>query len=279
VGVSADGTTIVTVPWVIISNLYSTSADASAPLVQWTSGVREDGETIAALSAGRVYYQSSDGTEVSVWMVDTPGGRPRRLLQGIGGGVSIPTDGRFVVAHALVDGQLRPARMQPDGTNLQYLTNGGEYGGHVSPDGKWLYYTSPPGTLMRVSTDGGSGTQVGTGNEWVIDFSSDGRKALVERADGLAIVDAETGAVHSPVKIRGNQIKFGRTDDVLAYLVRDEKGVENLWEQPIAGGKPRQLTKFTTGRVFHFAYSSDRKRLFLARGTRTGDVTLIRGFR
>ena len=84
--------------------------------------------------------------------------------------------------------------------------------------------------------------------------------------------------MQSSVNFRGNGIKWGRADNVLAYLIRDEKGVENLWEQPIARGKPRQLTKFTTGRVFNFAYSPDRKRLFLARGTRTGDVTLIRGF-
>jgi eukaryotic-like serine/threonine-protein kinase len=280
VGVSADGTTIATVPWVIISNIYSTSPDASAPLVQWTSGVREDGDTIAGLSEGRVFYQSSDGTDVTVWSVDTPGGRVRRLLQTIGGGVSIPADGRFVIVHSLVDGKLRLTRMQPDGTNLRYLTNGdGEYGGNVSPDGEWLYYSTPKDMLMRVSTDGGSGTPVGAGNERLVDFSSDGRKALVWRGpEGLAIIDAETGVVQSPVKIRGNQLKWGRTDDVLAYLVRDDNGVENLWEQPIAGGKPRQLTRFTTGRVFQFEYSPDRKRLFLARGTRTGDVTLIRGF-
>jgi Tol biopolymer transport system component len=245
---------------------------------------RSRGETIAAASEGRVYYQSSDGTEVSVWMVDTTGGRPRRLLQTLGGGVSIPADGRFVVAHSLVDGKLRPVRIQPDGTNLRYLTNGGEYAGHVSPDGKWLYYSTSTDTLMRVSTDGGAGTVVGAGNRVLIGFSSDGRRALVWRApdaasqDDLAIIDAETGAVQSPVKIRGGRINWGRTDDVLAYLVRDEKGVENLREQPISGGKPRQLTKFTTGRVFNFEYSPDRKRLFLARGTRTGDVTLIRGF-
>ena len=52
-----------------------------------------------------------------------------------------------------------------------------------------------------------------------------------------------------------------------------------LWEQPVAGGPPRQLTKFTSGRIFNFAYTPDRKRLFLARGTRTGDVVLIRDFR
>jgi serine/threonine protein kinase/Tol biopolymer transport system component len=286
VGVSADGTTIATVPWVIISNLYSTNADASAPLEQWTSGVREDGETMAPQSEGRVYYQSSDGTNVSVWVVDTPGGRPRRLLQTIGVGVSIPADGRFVVVHSVVEDKLRLARLQPDGTNLRYLTSGErDYAGRVSPDGKWLYYSTSTDThtLMRVSTDGGTATQVGAGNVNLIDFSSDGRRALIWRAPdattrGLAIIDAETGAMQSPVNIRGNEVRFGRTDDVLAYLLRDDKGVENLWEQPIAGGKPRQLTTFTTGRVFHFAYSPDRKRLFLARGTRTGDVTLIRGF-
>jgi Tol biopolymer transport system component len=279
VGVSADGTTIATVPWVIISNLYSTNADASAPLVQWTSGVREDGETIAALSEGRVYYQSSDGTDLSVWMVETPGARPRRLLQTTAGGVSIPADGRFVVAHALVDGKLRVVQIQPDGTNLRHLTTGeGEHGGRVSPDGKWLYYSTSKNALMRAPIDGGTATPMQTENQQLIDFSSDGRKALVWRGDDRAIIDAETGAVLSPVNIRGDDIKWGRTNDVLAYLVRDDKGVENLWEQPITGGKPRQLTTFTTGRVFNFAYSLDRKRLFLARGTRTGDVTLIRGF-
>ena len=99
-------------------------------------------------------------------MVDTPGGRPRRLLQTIGGGVSIPADGRFVVAHTLVDGKLRLVRIQPDGTNLRYLTNGDdEYGGRVSPDGKWLYYSTAKSTLMRVPIDGGTATPVGTENQ------------------------------------------------------------------------------------------------------------------
>ena len=133
---------------------------------------------------------------------------------------------------------------------------------------------------MRVPIDGGTAAPLGVENQNLIDFSADGRKALVWREPGgPTIIDAETGAVQSPVKILGDRLKWGRTDDVLAYLVLDEKGVENLWEQPIAGGKPRQLTKFTTGRVFNFEYSPDGKRLFLARGTRTGDVTLIRGFR
>ncbi|HXT69315.1 MAG TPA: protein kinase [Vicinamibacterales bacterium] len=285
VSVTADGKTIATVPWVIISNLYSTNADATAPLEQWTSGVREDGETIAPQSQGRVYYQSTDGTDLSIWTVDSPGGRTQQLFQEVAGGVSIPADGRFVIAHVLKGDKLRIAQVQPDGTNLRYLSDGGQYGGRVSPDGKWLYYSTTTDLVMRVPMAGGTVAPFGSGNRILVDFSSDGRKALAWRTPepsmpfGLAVVDAESGAVLTPLAFRGNEAKFGRTDQLIAYLVRDEKGVENLWERPISGGQPRQLTKFTSGRIFSFAYSPDRKRLFLARGTRTGDVTLIRGLR
>jgi hypothetical protein len=61
-------------------------------------------------------------------------------------------------------------------------------------------------------------------------------------------------------------------------FILGKDGVYNLWEQPVTGGPPRQLTKFTTGHIFNFAYSPDGTRLFLARGTRTGDVVLIRDF-
>jgi len=65
--------------------------------------------------------------------------------------------------------------------------------------------------------------------------------------------------------------------DLVAYEL-SENGVENLWEQPVAGGPARKLTKFTTGLIFHFAYNPGRTRLFISRGTRTGDMVLIRDF-
>ena len=61
--------------------------------------------------------------------------------------------------------------------------------------------------------------------------------------------------------------------------MRDENGVSNLWEQPLAGGPPRQLTKFTSGSIFGFSLSTDRARLFISRGQRTGDVVVLRDFR
>jgi serine/threonine protein kinase/Tol biopolymer transport system component len=283
VGVTADGLTIATVPWVIISNLFETNADATAPLVQWTSGVRRDGETMAPLSQGRVYYDSSDGTDSGVWSLDTPGGRPRRLTQDIAGGISVPSDGRFLLFHAIADERMSVNRVQPDGTGKTVLISGtATHGARVSPDGRWIYFTSN-GSLMRMPSDGGPAVPVGTGQgfDLVRHVSPDGRRLLVSRIEdsNLSIVDASTGQVVTTLTVGYSSLAWGRSDDVLAYLDDDEKGVENLWELPLAGGKPRQLTKFTTGRTFGFAYSPDRKRLFLSRGTRTGDVTLIRGFR
>jgi serine/threonine protein kinase len=285
VGVTSDGSTIVTVPWVITSNLVETNADATAPFVQWTSGVREDGESIAVALKGPVFYESSDGSDTSVWSVDSPGARPRRLIQGTGGGVSIPRDGRFVILHELVDRTVTVTRVQPDGTGQLKLTKGDvAVGARISPDGRWLYLGTPQG-LMRATADGGSVAPFSKGVDYVIDISPDGGRLLVSREAGasggdLAIVDANTGAIVTVVEEPdGGWIRFGRTANDLAYLRQDDKGVENLWERPIAGGPERQLTKFTTGRTFNYAFSADRKRLFLARGTRTGDVTLIRGFK
>ena len=274
---TADGTTIATIPWVITANLFETNANATAPLVQWTSGTREDGERIAPLSEGRVYFDSSDGSTNSVWSVDTPGGPRRRLTMDTAGGVSIPSDGRFVIFNSIAGRLSQIKRMQPDGSGQTLLVAGGA--GRVSPDGRWVYFQSPQG-LMRVPAEGGPSTAVGNGLEFVLDISPDSRRLLAVRTDSPpAIVDAESGKVLSDVDVDGGFVAWGRSADVLAFLRSDDKGVENLWERPIAGGPERQLTTFTSGWMTRFAYSPDRKRLFLARGTRTGDVTLIRGFK
>jgi Tol biopolymer transport system component len=63
----------------------------------------------------------------------------------------------------------------------------------------------------------------------------------------------------------------------LQYLLTRD-GVTNLWEQPLAGEEPKQLTKFTSGLICDFNWSSDRKRLLLARGDANSDVILLSNF-
>jgi hypothetical protein len=61
--------------------------------------------------------------------------------------------------------------------------------------------------------------------------------------------------------------------------VLTRNGAANIWEQPIAGGPPRQITNFTSGLIFDFSWSRDGKQMFLSRGENSSDVILISNFR
>ena len=53
-----------------------------------------------------------------------------------------------------------------------------------------------------------------------------------------------------------------------------EGDVFNVWEQQLAGGASKQLTRFTSGRIFTFQWSRDG-RLAMTRGSVSRDVVLI----
>jgi hypothetical protein len=64
----------------------------------------------------------------------------------------------------------------------------------------------------------------------------------------------------------------------LQYLLT-RAGATNIWQQPLAGGEPNQLTKFTSGLIFDFNWSSDHTKLFMTRGSISSDVILLRNAR
>ena len=67
------------------------------------------------------------------------------------------------------------------------------------------------------------------------------------------------------------------TDDgkAVAYVVR-EKGVDNVWVQPLTGSAGHQLTHFDSGQIGHFEWSPDGKKLAVLRTHTTSDVVLLR---
>jgi hypothetical protein len=54
-----------------------------------------------------------------------------------------------------------------------------------------------------------------------------------------------------------------------------EKGVDNLWLQPLDGKAHRQLTHFNKDRIFRFVYSPDGAQLAIERGTLESDAVLL----
>jgi hypothetical protein len=60
---------------------------------------------------------------------------------------------------------------------------------------------------------------------------------------------------------------------------RTGSGSETLWEQPVDGGPPKQVTGFKTDRILSFKWSRDGKQLAVVHGTEISDVVLISDFR
>ena len=92
----------------------------------------------------------------------------------------------------------------------------------------------------------------------------------------LAVIPVEGGP---PLKIFNEPsglggIRWSPQGEGLQYVLT-RNGTTNIWEQPLAGGKPKQISKFTSGRIFDFNWTADGKHLMLTRGIVTSDVVLL----
>jgi len=69
--------------------------------------------------------------------------------------------------------------------------------------------------------------------------------------------------------------RFTADGKSVVYNVR-EKGVDNLWIQPLDSSPYRQLTHFTSERISQFAFSPDGSQLAIERGHTESDAVLLR---
>ena len=56
------------------------------------------------------------------------------------------------------------------------------------------------------------------------------------------------------------------------------RGAGNIWEQPLTGGPPRQVTSFADRQITAFAWSRDGKHLGVLRGLNTFNIVLMSDF-
>jgi eukaryotic-like serine/threonine-protein kinase len=189
-------------------------------------------------------------------------------------------------------------RANADGSNPRQLTSGNQdVYAQCSPDSKWVYYSDLSRfELKRVPLDGGASEDV-PGSSVPYSFfnqfalSPDGKTLAYIAIIGnnqtmsistkLALVDLAATGNTAPKELSigsantGNAIRFMPDGKAVAYGVED-KGVDNIWVQPLDSSKGRQLTKFTSQRIGGFAWSPDGKSLAVARSQSTSDVILLR---
>jgi Tol biopolymer transport system component len=159
-----------------------------------------------------------------------------------------------------------------------------------STDGKWIFYAARK-HLYRLPVEGGTPTELLTTlpeeGVFVPRISPDGSLVAVTYQEGdpvpvgkIGVVPASGGSLRfvAQVPIGTGGLRWSPDGKGLQYLLT-RSGATNVWEQPLAGGDARQLTRFTSGRIFSFAWSRDGKQLLLAKGNETSDVILISNFR
>jgi serine/threonine protein kinase len=177
------------------------------------------------------------------------------------------------------------------GTPRQVTSGKADQYMRCTPDGRWLIYHSfEDHGIHKLSMQGGQ-AQTLVGGDRLPDnqfsVTPNGKEAVVgiPLAEGrreFDFISLETGQVTKRIPVDGDAsratiVPGGQN---IAFL-RRERGVDNVWLEPITGGAPIQLTDFHLSRstyqnISAVAWSPDGKHIGISRRLSKGDVVILR---
>jgi eukaryotic-like serine/threonine-protein kinase len=286
--ISTDGSTIATVMRQSVRDVYLSSGGKSdysdarevtsgdpVPTVSWTREgnlITEEGSALRVLAPG-----GGLKSEIAAEK-DTDALQPHGC-----------SDGHIVFARGTLSTlSVNIWRSEVDGSGLQSLTQGRrDFSPACSPDGKTVFYLDlTDGFFMKVPIGGGQTERVGkeiAETTGTFDIARDGKTAVLGTYDfkaqkpNIAIVSLDSGQLLQTMEYdtrhRG-QLRFSPDGKAVVYPIR-EKGVDNLWRQPLDGSPGRQLTNFTSLKIYSYQWSPDGRSLALVRGDSPSDLVLI----
>ncbi|MGB2655957.1 MAG: protein kinase [Candidatus Acidiferrum sp.] len=177
-------------------------------------------------------------------------------------------------------------RMNTSGEDLKQLTFGpDETEPFCSPDGNWVYYTDDGDNqaLKRVSIEGGSQETILPTSYGEVAISPDGKSLAyfeVRELDHKLMLDIysldEKKVTYHNIDSRATwPLAFSPDNKSIVYAVRD-KGIGNLWMQPLDGSPARLFTHFTSEEIEKFLFSKDGGSIAIERGHVESDAVLLR---
>ena len=204
--------------------------------------------------------------------------------------------GRLIVPRSYQSGPGSIMRIDLEGLNAATLASGLVYSPTCSPDGQFVYYVvmGTSQKILRIPIEGGEPFMVGevpgvtirgtmrvspNGQFLAFPYDEFHPKPVLK----LAVMSTRQGRIDKafelpPEVYREACLRWSPDGKGLQYLLT--KGdVTNIWEQPLTGGSPKQITNFTSGRIFDFNWSEDGKLLLTSRGEITSDVVLLSNLR
>jgi serine/threonine protein kinase/Tol biopolymer transport system component len=310
-GLTMDDSTIVTVQIDNSSQLFVTAPNEDSSRAHQITYGGDDGLFgLAYAPDGRLIYVTPTGDNTDIFSVN-PDGSGKKQLTNDPFQKHWPyatPDGRYILFISNRSGNWNVWRVDADGSDSKQLTEGAARDDSVvtSPDGRWVIFTSQrtgKRTIWKVSIDGGVPVQLSDRPSLSsLAVSPDGKLIAYLYPDekengrpGLALMPFDGGEPLKTFELaalgrQGNyplpHLTFDRWTGIwwtpdgraLSY-VGNTNGVSNVWNQPIDGSPPIQVTNFKADSISTFCWSHDGKQLAISHGVTTTDIVLIKDFR
>jgi Tol biopolymer transport system component len=288
VSLTGDDSTLATVQFNLVTNIWVegvSDAINAKPITTggqaWAPAWTPDNRIVYVDDVNRkhLWIMSSDGSKSA----PVPGAEEVSVF-----GPRVSANGQIVYASDR-SGTLQVWRMNLDGNDAVQLTNNSDNlltEMDVSSDGKWVVYARSIGgygELWKVPIQGGEPVRLThQPNSGRVSISPDAKTVAYTYSDsrvtpprGIALVPLEGEPKVTLLDIPADCVRWTGDSRSLLYSTTQE-GVSNIWEWPIAGGAPKQLTHFTSETISVFDVSKDGRQLVIQRDTSTPHVVLIR---
>jgi Tol biopolymer transport system component len=245
---------------------------------------------VSTFGKDKILYETREG---HIYTADADGGNPKELKIGEQKMRDIVAcgDGKHII-YAELSGEATDIwRADSDGSNAVQLTHEKSASmPNCSPDGQWIFYwNEEQRCLYRMAIDGSAATKVNLANasDAYVRISPDG-KSLIYTAESSGHSKTEYNVVIAPVEGGKPKASFPMVpgmgmaapqwsaDGQSLYFNLMQKGAANIWKMEGPGGELKQVTNFPNGLIASYAWSRDGKTLYVARGTRSSDVVLLK---
>jgi Tol biopolymer transport system component/DNA-binding winged helix-turn-helix (wHTH) protein len=290
ISVSADSRTLITIQNVRLSRIWIAPRGESECATQITSGFGDNYSEMFGMAwtpDGRILYASHASGNPDIWVMNADGSNQKQLTVDARTDFSpvASADGRYIVFVSNRNAGRHLWRMNADGSNPVQLTNGaGEDSPSLSPDGRWVVYAAISAgrpTLWRMPVEGGEPQPLTEEPSQRPVVSPDGKYIACIYQGKVAILPFEGG---QPLKtfdtiplIYPQSIRWMADSRAITYFV-PQRGVTNIWSQPVDGQPPRRLTNFKEDLIYRFDWSKDGSTLACERGTEINDIILVSDF-
>ena len=252
--------------------------------------------TTAFAPNGKIIFSSSMTGNSEIWSVNADGSERRQLTNDVADDLTaaVSPDNNSIFFASNRTGEMHVWRMSADGSNhTQMTTSEGGFPIFVSPDGKWVYYSSAlQKTLRRVSTEGGAEETVLNKINYRFAVSPDGLYVAYAERQGekiiltiISLADKRTIKTFKAAdgKAKLIQLAWSLDGKALAYILADNESENNtLYLQSLDGRLPQQLADLGDEEIFEqsgFALSPDGKSFAVVQGGWKHDVVLLKGLK